>query len=106
MERIVREGAFDFGKDDFLRVLPEIKKLALKKSTIRSGFRDTGIVPFNPNHVLETMGQWVYEHKLTVEQEVAQWQPAGEVFEYNEQKHSIFDFIQHNLKILKSSQNE
>jgi hypothetical protein len=74
MERIVREGAFTFGKDDFLRALPEIKKLAFKKSTIRSGFRDTGIVPFNPNHVLETMGQWVYEHKLTAEQEVAQWQ--------------------------------
>jgi hypothetical protein len=74
MERIVREGAFTFGKDDFLRALLEIKKLAFKKSTIRSGFRATGIVPFNPNHVLETMGQWVYEHKLTVEQELAQWQ--------------------------------
>jgi hypothetical protein len=74
MERIVREGAFTFGKDDFLRALLEIKKLAFKKSTIRLGFRATGIVPFNPNHVLETMGQWVYENQLTVEQEVAQWQ--------------------------------
>ena len=74
MERIVQEGAFTFGKDDFLRALPEIKKLAFKKSTIRSGFRATRIVPFNPNHVLETMGQWVYENQLTVEQEVAQWQ--------------------------------
>jgi hypothetical protein len=35
MERIVREGAFTFGKDDFLRALPEINKLAFKKSTIR-----------------------------------------------------------------------
>jgi hypothetical protein len=43
-------------EDDFLCALLEIKKLAFKKSTIRSGFRDTGIVPFNPNYVLEIIG--------------------------------------------------
>jgi DDE superfamily endonuclease len=51
-ERIVREGVYDFGKDDFLRAQPEIKKLAFKKSTIKSAFRHTGIWPFDPNHVL------------------------------------------------------
>jgi hypothetical protein len=48
MERIVREGAFTFGNDDFLRALPEINKSTFKKSIIRSEFIATGIVPFNP----------------------------------------------------------
>jgi DDE superfamily endonuclease len=72
--RKVQEGIFDFGKDDFLAAQPEIKALAFKKSTILSAWRACGIVPWNPNHVLETLGQWMDEETLSEEQEVARWQ--------------------------------
>jgi hypothetical protein len=62
---------FDFEKDDFLHTQPKIKKLAFKKSTIKSRFCTTGIHPWNLNHVLETLGQWIEEENLTPKQEVA-----------------------------------
>jgi hypothetical protein len=70
----IAEGAFDFGQDDFLRCQPEIKAFVFKKATIRKSFEVTGIWPFNPNHVLLNMGQWLDRKSLTPQQEVARWQ--------------------------------
>lgn len=43
-----RTGCDHFGKADFLHALHDIRKQAFKSKTIKSAFRKTGLVPFNP----------------------------------------------------------
>jgi DDE superfamily endonuclease len=48
----VRTGDTKFSKIEFLAALPTIRRQAFKKSTILSAFRQTGIIPYNPDKVL------------------------------------------------------
>lgn len=45
-------GCGNFGKIDFLNALHGIRSKAFKSTTIRSAFRKTGLVPFNPEVLL------------------------------------------------------
>jgi hypothetical protein len=48
-------GCGKFTKVEFLYALSTIRKKTFKPRTIRHGFRDTGIVPFNPQVVLAVL---------------------------------------------------
>lgn len=48
-----RYGYEDFGKQEFLQHLPEIRKNAFKSYTISSGFKDCGIHPYDPSRVMD-----------------------------------------------------
>ncbi len=50
-------GCDRFNKIEFLHALSSIRTKTLKKTTIRHGFRDTGISPFNPAVVLDQIAE-------------------------------------------------
>ena len=52
VEAQMRVGINHIDKDDFLTLYQEIRLAVFKSATIQSGFRATGIVPFNPDQVL------------------------------------------------------
>lgn len=49
----IRAGVENFDRLEFLDAIPAIRDLAFKPSTVRSAFVKTGIVPWNPNTILE-----------------------------------------------------
>jgi len=51
----MRCGAEEFNKLDCLTYLNTIRSTALSEKTIRSGFRESGIYPFNPDKVLKQL---------------------------------------------------
>jgi hypothetical protein len=51
-----RAGGVVFDKYDFLYNLPKVREQTFTKKIIRSGFRDRGIVPYNPDIVFEKIG--------------------------------------------------
>lgn len=53
IDEAVRMGDREFGKLEFLAAYQTFHTQTFKPSTIRHAFRDTGIVPFNPNMVLD-----------------------------------------------------
>ena len=48
----MRQGSNHVDKLDFLEAYPEAREKAFSMDTIKSGFRATGLVPFNPEEVL------------------------------------------------------
>ncbi len=52
IENAMREGAADYGKLEFLASLQTIRNQTFKKSTIRSAFKNTRLIPYNPEIVL------------------------------------------------------
>ena len=50
-------GDTELGKLEFLAAFQEFRNKTFKSSTIRHAFRTTGIVPFNPNMVLDVIRQ-------------------------------------------------
>ena len=48
-------GSINFSRADFLAALPEIRRNASKPHTTQSGWRKAGIIPFNPNMVLDQL---------------------------------------------------
>jgi hypothetical protein len=48
----MRVGINYINKDDFLTLYQEIRPAIFQSATIQSGFRATGIVPFDPDQVL------------------------------------------------------
>jgi hypothetical protein len=46
---------YDFKKVEFLHALPNIRDKAFTESTIKSAFRKSGLVPYNPNVVLDSL---------------------------------------------------
>jgi DDE superfamily endonuclease len=52
IDSAVRTGDNDFSKTEFLVSFSKFHKQAFKESTILSSFRETGIVPWNPDKVL------------------------------------------------------
>ena len=52
-------GIGKFTKIEFLHALDTIRQKTFKKQTICHGFRDTGIVPFNPQIVIEKLDDYM-----------------------------------------------
>ena len=48
----IRTGDIEFSKLEFLARFQHIRNQAFKKSTILSAFRETGLVPYNPEHII------------------------------------------------------
>src|SRR5437588_11825676 len=46
-------GCTKITKEEFLGLLPNIRKQTFKKSSIQSAFRNCGLVPFNPDIVIQ-----------------------------------------------------
>ena len=57
VDHAVRMGDREFGKLEFLAAFQTFRNQTFKSSTIRHAFRITGIVPFNPNMVLDIIRQ-------------------------------------------------
>jgi hypothetical protein len=51
-------GRTNINKVEFFHALGEIRYKTLKKRTIRQGFRDTGIWPFNPDIVVRNLPEF------------------------------------------------
>ena len=58
IDRAIRYGDISFNRSEFLAALHEIRTALMKPKTIRSSFKKTRLVPFNPQEVL---------NKLTIE---------------------------------------
>ena len=52
IDNAMRAGAADYGKLEFLASLQTIRSQTFKKSTIRSAFKNTRLIPYNPEIVL------------------------------------------------------
>ena len=48
----MRASGADYGKLEFLASLQTIRSQTFKKSTIRSAFKNTGLIPYNPEIVI------------------------------------------------------
>ena len=59
IDNAVRMGDSEFGKLEFLAAFQTFRTQTFKPSTIRHAFRTCGIVPFNPNMVLDIIRQKV-----------------------------------------------
>ncbi|KAJ6436253.1 reverse transcriptase [Purpureocillium lavendulum] len=55
LHREVADGAYDFGKSDFLYHLQEMRNRTFKKTTILSAWEKTGLYPYNPLRVLDSL---------------------------------------------------
>jgi hypothetical protein len=51
----MRAGINHVDKDDFLDLYLQARTVTYQPSTIQSGFRATGLVPFNPDEVLSRL---------------------------------------------------
>ncbi|KAE8213290.1 hypothetical protein CF319_g9184 [Tilletia indica] len=54
IDAATRTGCTNFNRVEFLSALASIRKQTMKTNTIKTGFRRTGIHPFNPEIVLST----------------------------------------------------
>ena len=52
---LARQGVFHIDKDEFLDIYPRIHILIFSEQNIKSGFRATGLVPYNPERVLSSL---------------------------------------------------
>lgn len=57
VDAAVRLGDREFGKLEFLAAFQTFRNQTFKSSTIRHAFKTTGIMPFNPNMVLDIIRQ-------------------------------------------------
>lgn len=55
MDHAVRTGDVEFTRVEFLAHIQSIRKQAFKKSTVLSSFCKTGLIPFNPQVVLDKL---------------------------------------------------
>ena len=55
IDEATRTGCTNFDKTEFLASLGRIRLQAFKETSILSGFRKTGIVPYDPQIVLEKL---------------------------------------------------
>lgn len=55
VNKATRDGSGDFNKVEFLHALKEVRPKAMKVNTIRGGFRRCGLIPYNPDLVLDEL---------------------------------------------------
>jgi hypothetical protein len=53
--QLARLRVFHVDKDEFLYVYPRVRAQILSEQSIQSGFRATGLIPFNPDRVLSNL---------------------------------------------------
>lgn len=58
VDQATRTGCGDFNKTEFIASLEDIRLKTFKPKTIRSSFRKTGLVPYNPKIVLEKLREY------------------------------------------------
>ena len=58
VDSVTRAGCPDFNKLEFLAAITSIRRQAFKPSTIVSAFRKTGLIPYNPEIVLERLQEY------------------------------------------------
>lgn len=51
----MEKGSFEYGKDDFLTRLQEIRDRTFKPHTIRSAWEKYGILPYNPAIIVDAL---------------------------------------------------
>jgi hypothetical protein len=52
---LARQGVFHIDKEEFLDIYPRVRTLIFSEKNIKSGFRATGLVPYNPERVLTSL---------------------------------------------------
>jgi len=55
VEAATRTGCGDFNKSEFLDTIDTIRQQTLKTSTVKSAFRATGLIPYNPDIVISKL---------------------------------------------------
>ncbi len=55
IDRATRSGCTSFNKVEFLAALPEISRRTFKEASIRSSFAKSGLVPYDPDVVIDQM---------------------------------------------------
>ncbi len=55
VQQLARQGVFHVDKGDFLAMYKQLHSSVLCQQTIASGFRATGLIPFNPERVLSRL---------------------------------------------------
>jgi DDE superfamily endonuclease len=59
LDQATRRGCSKFGKLEFLGAIKSIREMTFKKASILAGFRECGIVPYNPAIVLEKIKEYL-----------------------------------------------
>jgi hypothetical protein len=55
IQGLVRQGIHHIDKDDFLMIYPTVRQQVFTEQNIKSGFRATGLIPYNPERVLSSL---------------------------------------------------
>ena len=55
VDAAIQTGCSDFNKPEFLTALGSVREQTFKRTTILSAFRQTGLIPFNPDIVLSKL---------------------------------------------------
>ena len=67
VDAAARTGCVDFNKLEFLEALGSVCQKALKPSTILSSFRETGLIPYRPKKVVDTLREKEKEREKDTE---------------------------------------
>jgi len=60
VEAATRTGCGDFNKSEFLDIIDTIRQQTFKTSTVKSAFRATGLIPYNPDIVISKLRRLQY----------------------------------------------
>ena len=52
---LARQGVYHIDKEEFLHVYPRVRTSVFSKQNIQSGFRATGLIPYSPERVLNSL---------------------------------------------------
>ena len=74
VDTATRTGCTDFNKSEFLTAITSIRQQTFKNTTIRSAFRKTGLIPYNPQIVIEKLRE--YEPKQVLDPRTSSPTPA------------------------------
>ena len=75
VDEATRTGCHGFNKIEFLAAIKSIRQLTFKSSSIKSSFRQTGLVPYNPSVVLNKLRETISLRPTTPPP-----QPTSDVF--------------------------
>ena len=100
VDNAVRMGDTEFGKLEFLASFQEFRTKTFKPSTIRHAFRTTGIVPFNPDIVLD-----IIREKQAVRNQVRTPSPGPELKFHERTPHGPESIRRYGRKLQRALQN-
>jgi len=66
VEKATQSGCKDFNKSEFLNTINIIRQQTFKPSTVRSGFRATGLIPYNSEIVISKLKEATLPPRLAV----------------------------------------